>query len=240
MSAATQAAVSITVDDKKIEVQPGRTLLDACRQAGADIPVLCDFKGLEPVGACRLCLVEIEGTSKLVPACTTLPGPDLVIRTRSPRLDKYRRMIVELLFSERNHVCAVCVANNACDLQKLAERVGMEHVRYPYLYQQCSIDASHKDFVMDHNRCVMCTRCVRVCDQVESAHVKDVMGRGFLSRIITDFNQPWGESAMCTSCGKCVQVCPTGALWPKQATQGGLRKTPELVSELIETRSRKK
>lgn len=228
--------VNLTIDNKTVRAPRGKTVLDVCRKEGIDIPVMCYFEGLGTVGACRLCLVEIEGSPKLFPACTTPVSDNQVIRTATERLQKHRRMIVELFFSERNHVCSVCVANNKCELQDLGYRVGMDHVRFPFLYQECKVDGSHPDFVMDHNRCIMCTRCVRVCDEVESAHNWDVMGRGYLGRIIADFNQPWGESVTCTSCGKCVQVCPTGALWRKDDAQGTFDKQPDLVSELIAKR----
>jgi bidirectional [NiFe] hydrogenase diaphorase subunit len=233
------SAISITIDGKKVDVPQGHTILDACRQAGADLPVLCDLKGLGAVGACRLCLVELEGTAKLLPACTTPVAANQVIRTQSERLQKNRRMILELLFSERNHICSVCVANNHCELQKLGYRLGMEHVRFPYLYQECQLDASHEKFIIDHNHCILCTRCVRVCDEVEGAHTWDVMGRGYQARVITDFLQPWGDSTTCTSCGKCAQVCPVGAIFPKKTPQGMLEKNPETISELVEKRKAK-
>jgi bidirectional [NiFe] hydrogenase diaphorase subunit len=115
----------------------------------------------------------------------------------------------------------------------------MDHVRFPYLYQECYLDASHEKFVVDHNRCILCTRCVRVCDEVEGAHTWDVMGRGYQARVITDLLQPWGDSATCTSCGKCVQVCPVGALFRKETPQGMFKKDPETISELVEKRKAK-
>lgn len=233
------AKVKLQIDGKEILADAGKTLLEVCRESQIDIPTMCHFEGLGDVGACRLCVVEMEGTPKLFPTCTTPAAEGQKIKTVTEKLTKYRRMIVELLFSERNHICAVCVANNNCDLQDLAYKVGMEHVRFPYLYQDCKLDASHPDFVMDHNRCIMCTRCVRVCDEVEGAHHWDVMGRGVSSRIIGDFNQPWGDSGTCTSCGKCVEICPTGALWPKNAVIGTLGKKPETVTELIGKRKAK-
>jgi bidirectional [NiFe] hydrogenase diaphorase subunit len=228
--------IAVRIDDRELKVESGRTILDVCRDEGIDIPVMCYLAGLEPVGACRLCLVEIEGSPRLFPACTTPVAPNQVIRTRTDKLQKYRRMIVELFFAERNHICAVCVANGRCELQDLATHVGMEHVRFPYLYPECRVDASHRQFVLDHNRCILCTRCVRVCDEVEGAHTWDVAGRGYQSRVIADLAQPWGDSITCTSCGKCIQVCPTGALWPKTATTGTLRKAPDSISDLIAQR----
>jgi bidirectional [NiFe] hydrogenase diaphorase subunit len=118
----------------------------------------------------------------------------------------------------------------------MACSVGMDHVRFPYLFQKCNVDASHPKYVIDHNRCIMCTRCIRVCDEVEGANNWNVMGRGFKVRVIADFNQPWGESSTCTWCGKCLNVCPTGALWPKYVSQGELKRFPESVTELVEKR----
>lgn len=223
---------TITINGNAVQAEPKQTLLEICRNNKVPVPVMCHFDGLADVGACRLCLVEVEGSPRLFPACTTPVVPDMKIKTESPRLQHHRRMIVELFFSERNHYCAVCVANRNCELQDLAASVGMDHVRFPWLNPECRVDASHKEFVLDHNRCVMCTRCVRVCDEVEGAHNWDVAGRGYQARIIADFNQPWGESTTCTSCGKCIQVCPTGALWPKNAAQGRLERAPSIVTEL--------
>jgi bidirectional [NiFe] hydrogenase diaphorase subunit len=228
--------VSIQLDGNELKVESGRTILDVCREAGVDLPVMCYLEGLSVVGACRLCVVELEGSPRLFPACTTPVAANQVIRTQTEKLKRYRRMIVELFFAERNHICAVCVANNACELQDLARRVGMDHVRFPYLFPECGVDASHPHAVLDHHRCILCTRCVRVCDEVEGAHTWDVMGRGHASRVIADFNEPWGSSTTCTSCGKCVQVCPTGALWPKAASMGNLRKEPGKITELVAKR----
>ena len=120
-----------------------------------------------------------------------------------------------MLFVERNHVCSVCVANNNCELQAHAQALGVTRFELPGLDPLVGVDASHDRFVIDHNRCILCTRCVRVCAEIEGAHTWDVMGRGADARVVTDLGTPWGESATCTSCGKCVQVCPTGALFEK-------------------------
>ncbi|MDP2653534.1 MAG: bidirectional hydrogenase complex protein HoxU [Candidatus Omnitrophota bacterium] len=230
------AKIPIMLDDKPLEVEPHKTILEVCKEHGVELPVLCHFEGLTDVGACRLCLVEIEGVPRLLPACTTKVAPNQKIKTQTDRLKKYRRITMELFFAERNHVCAVCVANNKCELQDLGYKVGMEHVRFPYLFPSCNVDASHPKYVIDHNRCIMCTRCVRVCGEVEGAHNWNIMGRGFSSRIISDFNQPWGESVTCTSCGKCLNVCPTGALWDKNVSQGQMSKAPESIVDLVQKR----
>ncbi len=232
------AALEIFVNDRKVACESGATVLQACRAAGVNLPTLCHFKGLSEVGACRLCLVELEGSPRLAAACTLHVAPNQRIRTDTERLRRYRRMTVELLFSERNHVCSVCSANGDCELQELGYAVGMDHVRFPFLNPICNLDASKSEFAIDHNRCVLCTRCVRVCAEVEGAHNWDVQGRGFLSRIVSDLNQPWAESTTCTTCGKCIDVCPVGALWPKHKAQGQFEKRPEFVSELIAKRGR--
>lgn len=230
------AAVEIYINEQKINAEMGTTVLAACRQNNVDLPTLCALKGLTNVGACRLCMVEVEGTPRLFPACTLQVAANQRIKTDSEKLRKYRKMIVELLFSERNHVCSVCIVNGDCELQELGYKTGVDHVRFPFLNPVVSMDASHKDYVIDQNRCVLCTRCVRVCAEVEGAHNWDVMGRGANSRIISDFAQPWGESTTCTACGKCVEVCPVGAIWFKDLAQGQIHKRPEFISELVEKR----
>ena len=126
----------------------------------------------------------------------------------------------------------MCVSNGHCELQWLAEKLGISHVGVPYLYPQLAVDASHSFYVLDHNRCILCTRCVRVCDEVEGAHTWDVMGRGVECRVISDLNQPWGTAESCTRCGKCVQVCPTGALFSKGKAVAEMTKKREFLPYL--------
>jgi bidirectional [NiFe] hydrogenase diaphorase subunit len=234
------AAKTLIVDGKNISAQENDTLLEAATDAGIQIPTLCRLQGLSNIGACRMCLVEVTGSTKLLPACVTKVAEGMEVRTDTERLRKYRLMILELLFAERNHICAVCVVNGHCELQALAQRHGMSHVRFSYLYPPAVVDASHERFVIDHNRCILCTRCVRVCDEVEGAHTWDVMGRGTKSRVITDLNQPWGDSETCTSCGKCVQVCPTGALFEKGKSVAEMAKRREFLPYLTLMRQQAK
>jgi bidirectional [NiFe] hydrogenase diaphorase subunit len=233
------AAKTLLIDGKAVSARDEASILDAASEAGIVIPTLCHLDGVGDVGACRLCLVEIAGSAKLQPACVTRVAEDMEVRTSSERLRSYRRMIVELLFAERNHVCAVCVASGNCELQELAVAVGMDHVRYDYLAPSCTVDISHPRFGIDHNRCVLCTRCVRVCDEIEGAHTWDVAGRGTNARLITDLNQPWDAAQSCTSCGKCLQACPTGAIIPQGTTVAELQRDRTRLGWLVNAREKR-
>jgi len=223
---------TLTIDGQEVSARAGQTILEVAREHNIHIPTLCHLDGLSDVGACRLCVVEIKGGNKLLPACVTTVFEGMDVTTNTERLQSHRRIILELLFAERNHICSVCVANGHCELQTLAQEQGVTHVRVPYRNPELPVDASHERFTLDHNRCIMCTRCVRVCAEIEGAHVWDVMGRGIDSRIISDLNQPWGSSTSCTRCGKCVQVCPTGALFDKSKVGSDHPKYPNFLPAL--------
>ena len=215
---------TLKIDGRDCSARPEETILYVARENKIHIPKMCELEGLSTVGACRLCLVEVKGSNKLLPACATRVEEGMEVTTTSERLDHYRKMIVELMFTERNHICSVCVSNGHCELQTMAQNLNITHVRFPYRYPQAEVDASHDRFVIDQNRCILCTRCVRVCDEIEGAHTWDIMGRGIESRVITDLNQPWGSSETCTGCGKCVQVCPTGALFEQGRSVAEMEK----------------
>jgi bidirectional [NiFe] hydrogenase diaphorase subunit len=230
MSAAIDVK-TLVIDGKDVSGRAGQTILEVARENNINIPTLCHLEGLSDVGACRLCLVEIKGSSKLLPACVATVEEGMEVNTATERLQKHRRTILELLFAERNHICSVCVSNGHCELQTMAQEQGLTHVRLPYRNPELTLDASHERFVVDHNRCILCTRCVRVCAEIEGAHVWDVMGRGINCTVITDLNEEWGKSS-CTRCGKCVQVCPTGALFDKSKIGSDHPKYPDFLPYL--------
>lgn len=227
---------TLTINGQAVSGTEGESILEVARQNGIDIPTLCNLEGLSSTGQCRLCMVEVKSANRMMLACVTKVEEGMEVETSSERIDKYRRMIIELLFAERNHICAVCVSNGHCDLQSMAQRLGVDHIRFPYLHPLFALDGSHPLYEVDHNRCILCGRCVRVCDEIEGAHTRDVRNRGIASLVITDFDTPWGESQSCTSCGKCVQVCPTGALAEKGKSVSEMAKRRQFLPYLIKRR----
>jgi len=224
--------ISVRIDGELVTVKEGHTILEAARANGKQIPTLCYLKGLSAVGACRVCVVELAGTDRLLPACTTPMQDGMSIKTSSAKLTLYRKMAVELLLVERNHICSVCVSNGHCELQALAQALGITHVRYSYNNPRVPVDMSHPRFVLDQNRCILCTRCVRVCAEVEGANVWEVASRGIHSRIVSEMKDDWGHARSCTACGKCVQVCPTGALFDKSKIGSDHPKYPDFLPYL--------
>lgn len=230
---------TLKINGVDVGARQGETILQIARENDIYIPTLCHLDELSDIGACRLCLVEIKGQRALQPACMTQVEEGMEVVTASERLQKYRRMILEMLFVEGNHVCSVCVSNKHCELQDLAVTVGMDHVQLNYRNPKRSVDLSHEYFGLDENRCVLCTRCVRVCDEIEGAHTWDIFGRGIHSHVISDLDHPWGDSTTCTSCGKCVQVCPTGALFEKGKSAAEMVKKTDFLPYLQAMREAK-
>lgn len=231
--------VTLKINDIECTGRDDQTILEVAMENNIPIPKLCALKGLTPVAACRLCLVEVKGLPKLVAACATKVQEGMEVVVNTEKLQNNRKIIVELLFAEGNHICASCVVNGHCELQDLGFQVGMDHVRFDYLWQSFKIDASHPRFVMDQSKCVKCTRCIRVCDEVEGAHVWDLKDRGIFTRVSTGFDEPWGTNPDCTQCGKCVQVCPVGALFDKSATSSEMVKDKEFLQRILRGREEK-
>ena len=231
--------ISVHFDGVEYEAFVGESVLECSRRIGVKIPSLCFLEGLSVWGGCRICVVEVAEDHRLRPACATTCVADMEIKTETPRLRAYRKSLLELLFAEGNHVCAVCVSNGACELQDMAVHCGMDHVRYDYQSPLREIDASHPKYVFDPNRCILCTRCVRVCDEIEGAHVWDISYRGEQALLITELNKPWGESLSCTWCGKCVAVCPTGSLAYQGRSVGEMEHDPAMIKRLAVARNRK-
>lgn len=228
--------ITLTINGKVCEGKQGHTILDIARANGIYIPTLCHLEGLTAWGGCRLCIVEIEGSPKVVPSCATPAVAGSKIRTDTPRLQGLRKATLELLFSERNHICPMCPFNKGdCGLQHQGYLHGITNIRYQYLYPSLSADLTPKYFGLDHNRCILCTRCVRTCDEIEGVHTLDVANRGNKNLIVADLAVGIGQSETCTSCGACVANCPTGALFDKAAAfRGPLASCQQVITTCLE------
>ena len=214
------ATANITINGREIAAQAGQTILEAAREAGIDIPTLCEHPQLEPIGACRMCLVEVEKQRTLQPACTFRISEGMVIHTESEKVVEARKFVLELLFSERNHYCMYCQMSGDCELQNLGYRYGLDSWQYPRPYTPLPVDATRQYFVMDHNRCILCRRCIRACQELVGNYTLGLGGRGASSMIVADMDVPFGDSS-CISCGTCLQVCPTGALMDRHSAYRG-------------------
>ncbi len=217
--------VTISIDGQKIEVPEGTTVLNAARKAGIHIPTLCDHPHLKPYGGCRLCMVDIEGFRTLQAACTLPATNNMMIKTDSEDIRKARKFVLTLIFSERNHFCPYCqVSGSDCELQNAAYYEGMTHWPLQPNWQPYPMDASHPYFILEHNRCILCRRCIRACSDLVGVNTLGVEQRGAKTFVIADLNVPLGEST-CVSCGMCTQVCPTGALIDRRSAYRGQNTT---------------
>lgn len=208
--------VNITINGLAVSAPVGSTILDAAKQANIDIPTLCDHPALRPSGSCRICVVEVKDQRVLQTACTFPITEGMVVQTESARVVGARKLVLDLLFSERNHFCPYCQSSGNCELQNLGYRYGLDHWVYPTYTAAFPVDASHKYLLMEHNRCVLCGRCIRVCGDLVANHTLGLQQRGAKSMIHADMGLPWGSSS-CVSCGSCAQVCPTGTIADKRS-----------------------
>jgi len=203
--------ITINVNDRFVQAKPGETILSALKRANINVPTLCYMSNLFPTGACRMCVVEVEGQRNLVPSCAYPVAEGMVIKTHSPRVVRARKTVVELLLSNHPDDCLYCVRNRNCELQKLAEELGVRQRRYIGAHNDYHVDSSSPSIIRDQSKCILCGRCVRVCEEVQGVAAIDFINRGSSTQVGTAFNQGLNVSS-CVNCGQCVMVCPTGAL----------------------------
>jgi formate dehydrogenase alpha subunit len=205
--------VTITIDDKTVETQPGKTVMEVARANGIEIPHLCYHPELSISGGCRLCMVEVDGWANPTISCGLECQDGMVVRTQSEQLSQLRHEIIDLLLSDHPLNCVICEKSGACLLQKYAYQYGVSQTSYQHQVGRSLYQDDNPFFIRDHQYCIMCGRCTRVCDEVVGAHAIDIANRGFESQIATLFDDPMIETS-CVFCGNCVQVCPTAALMP--------------------------
>jgi formate dehydrogenase major subunit len=219
--------VHMTIDGKTFEVPEGKTVLQAARLNGIEIPTLCDHPAIKPYGGCRLCLVEVKGMRTLTTSCTLPVSEGMEIRTDTPEIHSTRRFVLDMLFGERNHFCMYCQKSGGdCELQNAAYAEGMDHWSVQPKWSPFPMDSSHPYFVVDHNRCILCRRCERACAELAGSFTLSMQFRGPRTMLTADCGLPVGDSS-CVRCGTCVSVCPTGALIDRKSAYLGLDKECE-------------
>ena len=213
--------LTLTIDGKPIRARDGQTVLEAAQDAGVYIPTLCADPDLKPFGACRLCVVEIEKMRGLPTACTTPVSEGMIVRTASAQIEKERRMTVELLLTDHPPDCLMCVKNTRCELQSVAAYVGVRALRYKGERRAYEIDDSNPFYGRDLEKCILCGKCVRACDELQGRQAIHFGYRGFAAKITAPYDLPMWDST-CESCGRCVDLCPTAALFDKAWLKYGL------------------
>ena len=210
--------VHVTIDGNRYEVEVDKTILQVCREVGIEIPTLCHDERLAPYGACRMCLVEVEGGKNLVTSCTTKVRDGMVVYTNSSKVMNGRRDVLDLLLSNHPMECLTCEKSGNCKLQDYAYEYGLVDGTYIGEKRSKEKDDSNHFYSYDPNKCILCGLCVRVCDELQCTNAIGFEDRGFNTIVATPFNQGL-ENSKCVSCGNCVSVCPVGALLPKTKTK---------------------
>ncbi len=208
--------VQLTINNIKVNAEDGMTILDAAKSVGIHIPTLCHLKDLAPTGACRICVVEVQGQRNLTPSCAFPVYDGMVVETNSPRVRRARKTIVELLIENHPQDCLICVRNKNCELQNLSEKYSVREHRYVGASKSHAIDISSASMERDPAKCILCGRCVRVCHEVQKVGAIDFTNRGFSTIVTTPYNKGINVSD-CILCGQCILVCPTAALREKGA-----------------------
>jgi len=214
------AKVKLTIDGKSVEAEQGMTIFQAAKFAGIEIPHLCYHEALPPTGACRMCLVEVEGARGLVTSCGFQVSEGMIVRTNTEALNKARKMIIELLLTDHPLDCMTCEKTGNCKLQDYAYQYGIIKPRFEGERHEYPIDTSNPFIVRDLNKCILCGRCVAACNGLQVSEVLEFSKRGFASKLIADDDKPLQDST-CVFCGRCVSVCPVGALTEKQGIGKG-------------------
>jgi formate dehydrogenase major subunit len=222
-ASASADTVQIEIDGLPATVKAGTTILRAARESGVDIPKLCATDSLKPFGSCRMCLVEVEGRNGYPASCTTPVEAGMQIRTQTETLAQLRRNVMELYISDHPLDCLTCSANGDCELQDMAGAVGLREVRYGFdgeNHLTGEVDTSNPYFQFDSTKCIVCSRCVRACDEVQGTFALTIEGRGFQSKVSAGISEDFLDSE-CVSCGACVQACPTATLMEKSIVEHG-------------------
>jgi [NiFe] hydrogenase diaphorase moiety small subunit len=216
--APTDERPAFTLDGGRIPFEPGQTIMDAALAAGVYIPHLCHKPGYAPHGSCRVCVVRVEGREQS--ACTAPAAPDLVVESETEDIRALRRAVLQMLFIEGNHICPACELSGACTLQAVAYHCGMLTPRFPQRFPRRAVDASHPDFVLDHNRCILCELCVRASRDHDHKRVFAISGRGISSRLIVDApSGRLGDTDFSVD-DAAAHVCPVGAILPRRGAFG--------------------
>jgi len=226
--------VSLTINEKDILADPGLTILEAAKENNITIPTLCHHPALSNWGGCRLCVVEVDGSPRLVASCVTPVREGVEVVTNNDRIIEHRRIILEFIFAERNHNCMFCPMSGDCELQQMAYDLQMDHLTVSSSFNAFPSDITSEYMGIDHNRCILCGRCVRACHEIAGADVMNFQNRGPKNLIGFDLNETRDQSS-CFSCGVCLQVCPTGAIFNRYRTHYAVKghSRPRMTFETV-------